>query len=172
MLIPAAFVRTGTWSTDTMTFQARVRVPHLEGSWLLRRFAVRRGEFSPTLSPTETLRMMEGCCLGVKSGPWKDDELSYALGKQGGTRKKLERASGPAARVESVGGMFCSQEHAGARGTQVSSRVLASPSCCSELAEAFRFPAGCIVQQLGAGKPHGSPFCPARSATHGDNKST
>ena len=24
----------------------------------------------------------------------QDDELSYALGKQGGTRKKLERASG------------------------------------------------------------------------------
>ena len=28
-------------------------------------------------------------------GLWEDDELSYALGKQGGTRKKLERASGP-----------------------------------------------------------------------------
>lgn len=25
---------------------------------------------------------------------FQDDELSYALGKQGGTRKKLERASG------------------------------------------------------------------------------
>ena len=25
---------------------------------------------------------------------FRDDELSYALGKQGGTRKKLERASG------------------------------------------------------------------------------
>ena len=28
------------------------------------------------------------------SSLFQDDELSYALGKQGGTRKKLERASG------------------------------------------------------------------------------
>ena len=41
-------------------------------------------------------------CLGLnRSVPYlpypplfQDDELSYALGKQGGTRKKLERASG------------------------------------------------------------------------------
>merc|ERR1711972_1005263 len=36
----------------------------------------------------------EGGTWGTDTMTFQDDELSYALGKQGATRKKLERASG------------------------------------------------------------------------------
>merc|ERR1719198_1179581 len=42
---------------------------------------------------------------GTDTMTFQDDELSYALGKQGGTRKKLERSSG--AIVQYVGHIAC-----------------------------------------------------------------
>lgn len=109
----------GTWSTDTMTFQARRRVwedkalmlrsvmaksvsffkdhwfasfaePHkasLAGAVLVSCPSTGRGQ---SRLPCSGLPGFNGS-IGVLV---QDDELSYALGKQGGTRKKLERASG------------------------------------------------------------------------------